>query len=176
VLQVPGAVAAPGACPGAPRLRGVRGRPGTGLHPARGRGRAWQPEQTLAPPPLPTPGRRRAAQAYRPAGFRVRLVPYVCGFAVFGSFFLIASLGRDAVYRFFIVLIIISLLYLVYGVHAAEAHDRDLDAARGRARRLASPERCGGRRGRSAAWLPHTGVAQRAGLWQRRQCGRRRAV
>jgi len=60
----------------------------------------------------------------------VRLVPYVCGFAVFGSFFLIASLGRDAVYRFFIVLIIISLLYLVYGVHAAQFHDDDLDNRR----------------------------------------------
>jgi len=148
---VPGAVAVPGARPGAPPLRSARDRPDTGLRPARGGGRDRQLERTPAPP---TPGRRRAAQAYRPAGFRVRLVPYVCGFAVFGSFFLIASLGRDAVLRFFIVLIIISLLYLVYGVHAAEAHDRDLDAARGRARPRASPGCCGGRRGSGAACLP----------------------
>ena len=57
-------------------------------------------------------------------------MPYVCGFAIFGAFFLIASLGPEAVWRFFIVLIVISFLYLVYGVHAAESHDNDLDVAR----------------------------------------------
>ena len=56
-------------------------------------------------------------------------MPYVCGFAIFGAFFLIASLGPEAVWRFFIVLIVISFLYLVYGVHAAESHDNDLDLA-----------------------------------------------
>lgn len=57
-------------------------------------------------------------------------MPYVCGFAIFGAFFLIASLGPEAVWRFFIVLIVISFLYLVYGVHAAQSHDNDLDDAR----------------------------------------------
>ncbi|KAK9823007.1 hypothetical protein WJX81_005796 [Elliptochloris bilobata] len=69
-------------------------------------------------------------QVYTPAGFKIYGVPYVCGFAIFGAFFLIASLGSEAVSRFFIVLIVISFLYLVYGVHAAESHDNDLDGAR----------------------------------------------
>ena len=69
-------------------------------------------------------------QVYSPPGFKIYGVPYVCGFAIFGAFFLIASLGPEAVWRFFIVLIIISFLYLVYGVHAAQSHDNDLDVAR----------------------------------------------
>ena len=67
---------------------------------------------------------------YTPPGFKIHGVPFVCGFAIFGAFFLIASLGQEAVLRFFIVLICISFLYLLYGVHAAEAHDTDVDAAR----------------------------------------------
>ena len=70
------------------------------------------------------------AQVYTPPGFKIHGVPFVCGFAIFGAFFLIASLGQEAVLRFFIVLICISFLYLLYGVHAAEAHDTDVDAAR----------------------------------------------
>ena len=41
-----------------------------------------------------------------------------------------AAPPQEAVLRFFIVLVIISLLYLVYGVHAAQFHDDDLDNQR----------------------------------------------
>lgn len=38
--------------------------------------------------------------------------------------FLIASLGAESVYRFLIVLAVVTGLYLVYGIHAAAHHDR----------------------------------------------------
>ena len=38
--------------------------------------------------------------------------------------FLIASLGAASVYRFLIVLAVVTALYLVYGIHAAAHHDR----------------------------------------------------
>ncbi len=41
-----------------------------------------------------------------------------------------AAPPQEAVLRFFIALVIISLLYLVYGVHAAQFHDDDLDNRR----------------------------------------------
>lgn len=44
---------------------------------------------------------------------------------------------QEAVLRFFIVLVVISVLYLVYGVHAAQFHDDDLDKSR-----LCAPSPC----------------------------------
>ncbi len=40
--------------------------------------------------------------------------------------FLIASLGAESVYRFLIVLAVVTALYLVYGIHAAAHHDAQL--------------------------------------------------
>ena len=37
--------------------------------------------------------------------------------------FLIASLGAESVYRFLIVLAVVTGMYLVYGIHAAAHHD-----------------------------------------------------
>ena len=42
--------------------------------------------------------------------------------------FLIASLGAASVYRFLIVLAVVTALYLVYGIHAAAHHDRLVDS------------------------------------------------
>lgn len=42
--------------------------------------------------------------------------------------FLVASLGAESVYRFFIVLAVVTALYLVYGIHAAAHHDRLVDS------------------------------------------------
>lgn len=69
-------------------------------------------------------------QVYTPAGFRIYGVPYVSGFAIFGACFLVASLSAAAIWRFAIVLAAVSAMYLVYGVHAAEAHDKDVVKAR----------------------------------------------
>ena len=38
--------------------------------------------------------------------------------------FLIASLGAESVYRFLIVLAVVTGLYLIYGMHAAAHHDQ----------------------------------------------------
>ena len=92
------------------------GAPGAGM----AGGTVRRPAEHVAP----------RGQVYSPPGFKIYGVPYVCGFAIFGAMFLIASLGPEAVWRFFIVLIVISFLYLVYGVHAAQGHDNDLDVAR----------------------------------------------
>ena len=46
--------------------------------------------------------------------------------------FLIASLGSASVYRFLIVLAVVTGLYLVYGIHAAAHHDRLLETVTAR--------------------------------------------
>ena len=46
--------------------------------------------------------------------------------SIFGDAFLLLSLGKLAILRFFIVLGIVMVLYIVYGVHGASRHDAQL--------------------------------------------------
>lgn len=62
----------------------------------------------------------------RPTVFLVPAVPVVCSCVIFGAFFLIASLGVAAIWRFAVVLVVCTAMYLLYGVHAAQKHDDDM--------------------------------------------------
>ena len=68
------------------------------------------------------------AQVFHPPIFVVPVAPIICSCAIFGAFFLIASLGPQAIWRFSIVLGVMTFLYLVYGVHASAHHDEDMEA------------------------------------------------
>ncbi len=66
-------------------------------------------------------------QANWPAtGFAVPIAPVLMSSSIFGDAFLLLSLGRMAILRFFIVLAIVLILYIVYGVHGATQHDAQL--------------------------------------------------
>ncbi|KAK9848102.1 hypothetical protein WJX84_001578 [Apatococcus fuscideae] len=59
-------------------------------------------------------------------GFAVPLAPLLMSCSIFGDAFLLLSLGQKAILRFFIVLGIVLVLYVVYGVHGATRHDAQL--------------------------------------------------
>lgn len=68
-----------------------------------------------------------ALQANWPdVGFAVPLAPLLMSCSIFGDAFLLLSLGQKAILRFFIVLGIVLVLYVVYGVHGATRHDAQL--------------------------------------------------
>ena len=59
-------------------------------------------------------------------GFAVPIAPILMSCSIFGDAFLLLSLGPKAISRFFIVLAICIVLYVVYGVHGATRHDAQL--------------------------------------------------
>ena len=60
-------------------------------------------------------------------GFAVPLAPILMSCSIFGDAFLLLSLGRLAIMRFFIVLGLVVVMYIVYGVHGATWHDAQLE-------------------------------------------------
>ena len=78
------------------------------------KGQAWMTERT-------------DVQANWPDnGFAVPVAPILMSCSIFGDAFLLLSLGQKAILRFFIVLGIVLLMYVVYGVHGASQHDAQL--------------------------------------------------
>lgn len=67
-------------------------------------------------------------QVFKPEGFVTPLCPITCGFCIFGAIFLMASAGKDALWRFGIVIGVCIVTYLLYGVHASDRHDRAVEA------------------------------------------------
>ena len=55
--------------------------------------------------------------------FRVPLAPIVGGCVIFGATFFLWQLGKKTVINSSIFLGASALVYLVYGIHAAERHD-----------------------------------------------------